>query len=393
MYTVNETHLVATYAQLPFTLVEAHGALVRSAEGREYWDFYGGHAVSLIGHSHPDVADAVCQQAAELAFYSNIAPLKIREQAAARLCEFAPEPLRRLFFCNSGAEANENALKTAIQQTGRKRIAAMKGAFHGRTLLALAATDWPKLQAPLAGLLCPALRLTPNALNEVAQIDESVAAVIVEPVLSMAGVIELSGEYRAALRRRCDEVGAMLIFDEVQTGVGRLGRPFAAGDQGVVPDMVTLAKGLANGMPIGAVLMTRAIGDRVQLNDLGSTFGGGPQACAALLAVLDTLERHRLVERARHLGERMRERLAVGPVQEVLGRGCLIGLRAACGAKKLYEMLLQRGFITGISGDPEVLRLLPPLNLPWEAIDELADALRDCAAALSANSTALVTAA
>jgi acetylornithine/N-succinyldiaminopimelate aminotransferase len=366
---------VPTYTQLPFPLTEGHGALVYDDAGREYWDFYGGHAVAVLGHSHPDVAEALCAQASQLAFYSNVAAMPLRDAAAQALCAFAPEPLKHVFFCNSGAEANENALKTAIQQTGRKRIAALKGAFHGRTLLALAATDNPKLQAPLAGLLCPTLRLEPNDISAVGQIDESIAAVIVEPVQSMAGVIELTGPYLQALRKRCDEVGALLIYDEVQTGFGRLGRNFAAGEHGVVPDMVTLAKGIANGVPMGAVLFRHAVAEKIQLNDLGSTFGGNPLACAGLQIVLETMQRNKLVQRAQQLGQRMHERLAVGPVTEVIGRGCLIGLRTPRGAKWLYEKLLQRGFITGTSGDPSILRLLPSLILPFDAIEELRESL------------------
>lgn len=285
-----------------------------------------------------------------------------------------------MFFCNSGAEANENALKLAIQHTGRKRICALEGAFHGRTMLALAATASPALRDPFADLLCPTLRLPPNDLDAVARIDDSVAAVIVEPILSIAGVVELSPDYLRALRRRCDQVGAMLIYDEIQTGMGRLGRPLAAGAHGVRPDMVTLAKGLANGIPVGALLMTAAVAERVRQNDLGSTFGGGPVVCAAMLAVLDTIERERLVEHAASLEARFRETLRIGPVEEVIGRGCLIGLRTAdAGAKRLQAQLLERGFITGTSGDPSVLRLLPPINLPFEAVGELREALADIA--------------
>lgn len=222
-------NLVPTYAQLPMTLVRGAGAVVWDAEGRKYWDFYGGHAVALLGHSHPAVADAIAEQARTLAFYSNIVPIPVRDQAAASLASLAPPELRNVFFCNSGAEANENALKLAIQQTGRKRIAALDGAFHGRTLLALAATDTPSLKKSLDGLFCPTLRITPNQVAGLKNIDESIAAVIVEPILSMAGVIELSPEFLRALQKRCADVGAMLIYDEVQTGLGRLGRPFVAG--------------------------------------------------------------------------------------------------------------------------------------------------------------------
>ena len=372
---MNKPALVDTYAQFPFAVAEGAGARLRDDSGREYWDLYGGHAVALLGHSHPAVTRAVSEQAARLTFYSNVVPLEVRSRAAERLCAFAPDGLDRVFFCNSGAEANENALKTAIQQTGRSKLAALESGFHGRTLLALCATAGSKLREPYKKLLCETARLRPNVIEDVEKIDESVAAVIVEPILSIAGVVELQAGFLRALRKRCNEVGALLVYDEIQTGMGRLGRPFAAGEHDVTPDIVTLAKGIANGIPMGAVLMNSAVGEKIAIGDLGSTFGGGPVACAALLAVLETIEREQLVQRAAQLGEQMREKLSRGPVREVLGRGCLIGLRLSTPAKQVQEQLLQRGFITGASGDANVLRLLPPINTPAEAIDELSAAL------------------
>lgn len=372
--------LIDTYAQLPMAIAAGEGSRVRDEEGKEYWDLYGGHAVAILGHSHPGVAEALAAQARTLAFYSNVARLRVRERAAERLCAFAPEGLDRAFFCNSGTEANENALKLAVQQTGRHAIVALKGAFHGRTLLSLSATASEKLRAPFGRMLTPCTHIGPNAADELGAIDESTAAVIVEPIQSMAGVVELSGTYLRAVRRRCDETGAKLIYDEVQTGMGRLGRPFAAGEHGVMPDMVTTAKAMANGFPMGAVLAGAGVADRVRIGDLGTTFGGGPLACAALLAVLTAIEEEGLVDNAARLGRVMREKLYRGPVREVVGRGCLIGLRVMGEAKALHGKLLERGFITGTSGDPAVLRLLPPINLPVEAIDQLAAALSEIGA-------------
>ena len=369
--------LVEGYAQFPFTLASGAGARVRDTAGREYWDLYGGHAVALLGHAHPAVTEAFYRQARTLQFYSNAAPLEVRTQAAERLVAFAPPGLSRVFFCNSGAEANENALKTALRQTERRRIAALAGGFHGRTMLALAATADEKLRAPYDYLLCATERLRPNVVEDLDRLDQSIAAMIVEPVLSMAGVVELTESYLRALRERCDAVGALLIFDEVQTGFGRLGRPFAAGEHDVTPDMVTLAKGIANGVPMGAVLMSPACGARIRTGDLGTTFGGGPLACAALLAVLETIEREDLIARAAALGEHARRVLCTGSVYEVLGRGCLLGLCVAGSARRLQGHLLERGFITGTSADPHVLRLLPPLCAPSEALDELAAALAE----------------
>jgi acetylornithine/succinyldiaminopimelate/putrescine aminotransferase len=367
--------LVETYATLPFTLASGRGSRVRDTAGREYWDLYGGHAVTLLGHSHPAVTEAVHQQCEQLTFYSNVAPLDVRTRAAAKLAAFAPPGLGNVFFCNSGAEANENALKLAIQQTGRKRLASLTGGWHGRTLLALSVTTDEKITRPMDGLLCPTVRIRPNNIDDLVQIDESIAAMIVEPILSIAGIIELTAEYRTALCRRCSEVGALLIFDEIQTGMGRLGRPLAAGEHSVLPDFVTLAKGIANGIPMGAVLMHDRVASKVKPGDLGSTFGGGPVACAAMIAVLETLDHERLCEAAARLGNTMHDRLRVGPVEQVHGRGCLIGLRLKRPAKEVQKALLERGFITGTSADPMVLRLMPPITTPVEAIHALASAL------------------
>ncbi|MCP4592804.1 MAG: aspartate aminotransferase family protein [bacterium] len=367
--------LVDTYPQFPFTLVSGEGARVRDDQGREYWDLYGGHAVALLGHAHPRVTQALQEQAEQLTFYSNATRLHVRTQAAERLAAFAPHGLPRVFFCNSGAEANENALKLAVQQTGRIRIAALEGGFHGRTLLALSASSSEKLRQPYLPLLGPVRHLHPQQMSDVDQIDEETAAVIVEPIQSMAGVVEPSSAFLWALRRRCDAVGALLIYDEVQTGMGRLGRPFAAGEHDVLPDMVTLAKGMANGVPMGAVLMTESVGERVRTGDLGTTFGGGPLACSVLLAVLDTIADENLMERAAEFGTNARDLLKVGPVRQVLGRGCLLGLRLDGDAAQLQRRLFERGFITGTSSDPCVLRILPPLNTPTDALHALSAAL------------------
>ncbi len=383
------TALIDTYAQYPLELVSGAGSRVRTRDGRELWDLYGGHAVCALGHSHPEIADALASQARTLAFYSNVVPLEVRTRAAEALVAFANSvgdkstPIggaahagfASVFFCNSGAEANENALKLALQLTGRRKLAAIAGGWHGRTLLTLSATTDDKLTRPLDGALLPCVRLRPNDPADLAQLDHSIAAVMAEPIMSIAGIVELEPAYLQALRQRCTEIEAMLIYDEVQTGVGRLGRPYVAGAGGVWPDFSTSAKSLANGVPIGALLMAPAVAARVKQGDLGSTFGGGPLACAALLATLAVIERDGLLAHAARLGALCHERLHVGPVRAVLGRGCLIGLRVAGPAKRVQQTLLERGFITGTSADPSVLRLMPPLNTPVEALDELAAAM------------------
>lgn len=367
--------LIETYAQFPIEVEEGRGTRVRTRDGRELWDFYGGHAVALLGHSHPAVARAVAEQAARLTFYSNIVPIEIRRRAADRLCAFAGAGMRKVWFCNTGGEANENALKVAIQQTGRTRVAGIVGGWHGRMLLPMAVTTDDRIRAAFERVFIDAVRVRANRADDLAFIDETVAAVLVEPVFSIGGIVELAGDFLAAVRRRCDEVGALLIYDEVQTGMGRLGRPFAAGEFGVLPDLVTSAKGLANGLPMGVVLMNERVASRVRPGDLGSTFGGGPVPCAALLAVIDVIEREGLMAHAAALGRAMREKFLTGPVCEVRGRGCLIGLRSEHPAKALQERLMAMGFVTGTSADPHVLRLMPPINTPMSAVDELAAAL------------------
>lgn len=373
--TTQDQALVNAYAQFPFTIESGRGARVRDTNGREYWDLYGGHAVAILGHCHPSIAEAIRIQAETLLFYSNAAPLENRTRAAERLCAFAGGGLDRVFFCNSGAEANENALKLAMQLTGRRKIAALAGGFHGRTLLALSATDNAALREPIADVLCPTAFLQPNDVASLTMIDEQTAALIVEPIQSMAGVVELTPEFLRAIRARCAEVGALLIYDEVQTGMGRTGRPFVTGEHDVFPDMATSAKGLANGVPIGALLMSAAVGERLRLGDLGSTFGGGPVASAALLATIEAIEREGLLNKAVVFEAHARRVLVSGPVKAVRGRGCLLGLEVRGNAKGLQARLLARGFIVGTSRDPGVLRLLPPLNTPLEALDELATAL------------------
>ncbi len=374
--TMKQSALIETYEQFPLEITHASGSRLFARDGRTYWDFYGGHAVALLGHSHPAVASAIAEQASRLAFYSNALPIEIRDRAADRLCAFAGAGLERVFFCNSGAEANENALKLALQQTGRRRIAAIEGGWHGRTLLCLSATTDAKLTNPLDGLLIDSVRLRANTLEDVSKIDASCAAVIVEPIASIAGIIEMQPAFLAALRKRCDEVGAYLIYDEIQTGVGRLGRPYVAGAHGTHPDLATSAKSLANGLPIGALLMNAKVAAKVKRGDLGSTFGGGPIVCAALLAVLDTIEREDLLMQATRLGEALHRLAGVGPVRGVRGRGGLIGLELACPAKTLQHALLESGFVTGTSAIPNVMRLMPPINMPLAAVDEFAAALQ-----------------
>ncbi|MEI6471497.1 MAG: aminotransferase class III-fold pyridoxal phosphate-dependent enzyme [Holophagaceae bacterium] len=366
--------LLPTYAPYPFPLVKGEGDRVFDDAGGAWWDFYGGHCVCATGHSHPAVVKAVADQAASLLFYSAAAALPVRDVAAERITAFSG--MDSVFFCNSGAEANENALKLALLLTGRKRLAAFDGGWHGRTLLALSVTDDPKITQPYADHLVPTLRLPFGDLDALAAADFSaIAGVILEPIQSMAGIKTASRPWFEALRAKCDASGTLLIFDEIQTGMGRLGVPFASQFYGVRPDFMTSAKGLASGVPMGALLMTASVAAKLKGGDLGSTFGGGPLACAALIATVDAITGEGMMANAAKAAARLRQELAGSVVSEVLGEGLLLGLRSAHAAA-LKKHLLACHILVGGSGDATVLRLMPPLNLSDEALSALITAIQ-----------------
>ena len=366
--------LLPTYAPYPFPLVKGEGDRVFDDGGGAWWDFYGGHCVCATGHSHPAVVKAVADQAASLIFYSAAAALPVRDVAAERITAFSG--MDSVFFCNSGAEANGNALKLALLLTGRKRLAAFDGGWHGRTLLALSVTDDPKITQPYADHLVPTLRLPFGDLDALAAADFSaIAGVILEPIQSMAGIKTATRPWFEALRAKCDATGTLLIFDEIQTGMGRLGVPFAAQFYGVRPDFMTSAKGLASGVPMGALLMTATVAAKLKGGDLGSTFGGGPLACAALIATVDAITGEGMMANAAQAAARLRQELAGSVVSEVLGEGLLLGLRSAHAAA-LKKHLLACHILVGGSGDATVLRLMPPLNLSDEALSALITAIQ-----------------
>jgi acetylornithine/succinyldiaminopimelate/putrescine aminotransferase len=326
------------------------------------------------------VVAAIAAQAKELIFYSTAADLPIRTRAAEGLIQFVNSDqasgLVSVFFCNSGAEANENALKVAAKLTGRTKYAAFLGGWHGRTTLALSVTDDPKIQVGLEDLLAPCDRLP---LNDLAALDaydfSQVAAVILEPVQSMSGIRQATPEFLQKLRARTQAGGCMLIYDEVQTGVGRLGHPYVAGLHGVQPDMITSAKGIASGVPMGAVLFSGPVAAALKSGDLGSTFGGGPLACASLLATLQVILEEGLMPKTLILEDMIRQGLTGTCVTEVAGTGLLLGLKVPGGAAKLKAHLLKQRILVGGSGNPEVLRLMPPLTLSLVAVSALLDAV------------------
>lgn len=367
--------LLATYPPYPFPVVAGEDEYVVDASGVRWLDFYGGHCVASTGHCHPRVAAAIAAQARKLIFYSAAAELPVRNAAAAALVNFAGSGMASVFFCNSGAEANENALKIAAKLTGRGKFAAFQGSFHGRTLLALSVTDAPKLRKNYQSLLAPTTFLPFADMAALAAANLSdVAAVIVEPIQSMAGVKTADAAWFAALRNKCSQSGALLIFDEVQTGIGRLGTPFAANFYHVQPDLITCAKGMASGVPMGGVLMSATVASQLKPGDLGSTFGGGPLACAALLATLDVTQSEQLMLHATERAGRIRA-AAGGVVREVRGEGLLLGLNCGSSAKALKAHLFSKHILVGGSDDPGVLRLMPPLTVSTQAVDTLLNAL------------------
>lgn len=370
--------LLPVYAHTPVEPVWGEGITVHTRDGRTLLDFYGGHAVALLGYRHPRLLAALGGQAEELFFQSNSVPLAVRARAAERLVHFGPEGLTRAFLVNSGAEANENALRLAFRHTKRTRVIALEGSFHGRTAAAAAVTwksqGWYGFpRAPFDVTFVP--RKDPDALR--AALGPDVAAVILEPVQGMAGAVEMGAAYLSAVRDLTREAGALLIFDEVQCGMGRTGQPFAAQTYGVTPDLLTTAKGIAGGFPAGAVLVSEPLGEGLKPGDLGTTFGGGPLACALIEAVIDAIERDGLLPRVRKLSRLIRETCQVGPVTEIQGEGFLLGLRTTRPARAVVDELLTKGILAGTSGDPNVVRLLPPLVLEEAHVAKLAEALSE----------------
>jgi acetylornithine/N-succinyldiaminopimelate aminotransferase len=378
MTTTAVSALLPVYAQFPLRAVSGRGSWIVDEHGERWLDAYGGHAVSSTGHSHPHVVQAIAEQAGRLLFYSTVLPHPLRERMAERLVAQMPEGVARAFFCNSGAEANENAMHLARKRTGRQRIVSVAGGWHGRTVACCAVTDGARYEVGATHAEMPLSGKVP--FNDVAAlrsaIDETAAALIVEPVQGMSGARHCSKEFLQAAREACSHAGAALIFDEIQCGVGRVGTFTAAELYGVVPDAITMAKGIASGFPMAAVVVSEFLGDGVTIGDLGSTFGGGPLACAAGLATLDVIEQEHLVENAAAVGAYLRyHALAMG--LEVQGHGLLLGLRLARPAAEVQQQLFARRILTGTAGDPAILRLLPPLSFSQDEAQLLLASLRE----------------
>jgi acetylornithine/succinyldiaminopimelate/putrescine aminotransferase len=376
--TAELSHLLDVYPYLPFKPDGAEGVYLHEG-GRRVIDFYGGHAVAGLGYGHPDVVRTLDTQARRLFFQSNAVALDVREEAARRLSAFAPSGLELVFFANSGAEANENALRIACRVTGRRKILALEHGFHGRTAAAAAVT-WSAVgkwygfpQTPFDVAFIP--RDDADAARRM--IDDATAAVILEPVQGQAGAFDLAPEFIRAIAETCAARGALLIADEIQSGMGRCGAPFAIELSGVRPDMLTVAKALGAGFPCSALLLTPALASGLKHGDLGTTFGGGPLASALICAVLEVIQRDRLIDNVRTLSAELLGALPRGPVESVQGKGFLLGLRCRRPAREMLSELLTRGILVGTSADPNVIRLLPPLILERQHVHALLNALDD----------------
>lgn len=371
------SHLAQVFAQYPIEVLRGEGVWLYARDGRKYLDFYGGHAVAALGYGHPRWLAALERQARQISFQTNALPVPVRERAAARLVRFSGLALPTVFWVNSGAEANENALKLACKLTRRQKVVALEHGFHGRTAAASAVT-WGAAQKWYGFPRTPFdVRFTPRddvqALD--AAIDSETAAVIVEPVQGVGGAYDLGKDMLAALRRRCDDTGAVLIFDEVQCGLGRTGKPFAAHHAGITPDLLTTAKALGNGFPVAALMICESIAAQIRHDDMGTTFGGGPMACAVAEAVIDTIESEQLLANVQQVSAYIRSSCKVGPVTGFQGAGFLLGLKTSRPAKEVQAALMEQNILTGTSGDAHVLRLLPAYIMNEGHVDQLSDAL------------------
>lgn len=366
------------YPLAPVTITRAQGSYVWDDGGQRYLDMYGGHAVISIGHTHPHWVARIQDQLQQIAFYSNSIRIPIQQEVASLLGKLSGHTNYQLFLCNSGAEANENALKLASFHTNRKFVVSFTKAFHGRTSLAVAATDQPAYVAPINET--PFVHFLP--FNDVEALENffqksgnEVAAVILEGIQGVGGIHEATDVFLQSIRRLCDEYGAVYIADSVQCGYGRTGNFFAHDHGGVAADIYTMAKGMGNGFPVAGIFIAPHIQPRYFM--LGTTFGGNPLACAAALAVLEVMDRDQLMQHAIAMGLYLKEQLkAIPQIKSIRGRGLMIGFDVPnefTGMKKrLFE---QHKIFTG-EAKPEVIRLLPALNISKEEIDMFVAAVK-----------------
>ena len=375
---IEDQYQLNTYKKLPISIDKGRGVYVYDTSGKRYLDLYGGHAVAITGHSHPHIVKAITEQANKLIFYSNVVYLEIRAKASEAIINVAPSDINKVFFCNSGAEANETAMKMARRFTGKPTIIAMNNSFHGRTIGALSATSLGNYRNQFSPIIDAFKFVDFGKINSIENaLTKDVAGIILEPIQSMAGVEIADDQYYKDLREICSEKGIVLIFDEVQTAFARTGSWFFGDSIGVVPDIITCAKGIGGGIPVGAVLINEDISKTIEHGEHGSTFGGGPIASAAILANIEVIKNEKLISNALKIGNYIKESLKdISIVKDVKGRGLLLGIELTEEASKVRDYLLGKGIITGTSAKKNVLRLLPPIILKKEDLGVFFEALK-----------------
>lgn len=375
--------LASVYQKFPVTIVKGRGAVLWDADGREYIDCMGGYGVSLVGHCHPKVVEAIEEQCGKLITCHGSLYNDRRAELLEKLVDISPRGLDRVFLCNSGAESVECALKVAVKHTGRKEVMAMTGGYHGKTLGALSATWGPKYRRPFDSLLIPGFKFVPfGDLGKAEEaISEETAAVIAEPIQGESGVYVAPDGFLPGLRKLCDERGALLIFDEVQTGFGRTGEIWASQHWNVAPDILCVAKGMAGGVPMGATIAKGEVMDSLKTGEHSSTFGGNPLACAAACATIDVIVREKLPDRAKRLGGYFKGRLLeiqdrLRIVREVRGMGLMIGLESRFDVLKVLMGAIERGVIL-LYSKRNILRFLPPLVIDKPQLERVANVLEE----------------
>ena len=377
LFEIEDNCQLKTYKKFPISIVRGEDVWVWDSEGKRYLDLYGGHAVVATGHCHPDVVTAIQEQAGKLMFYSNVVYNDTRALAAEALCRIAPEGMENAFFVNSGAEANDNAIKLARKATGRTEVISFEGSFHGRTIGTLSATGMAKYREAFSPRVAGHVFAPFGDLAALeAMMSDQTAAVMLEPVQSMFGARTAGPEYYQGLRELCDRFGALLMFDEIQTGMGRTGEFFFSPYHGVTPDIISLAKALASGMPMGALLVSDAVASHITYGDLGTTFGAGMLASASLLATIQVIEKYELLANVKQQSKYLREKLSENKhVVATHGLGFLVGIEFDREAAIFRDYLLENNIMTGTSSISNVLRLLPPLTLKQPEIDHFLDIL------------------
>jgi len=370
---LEQESVIQTYTRQPILLVRGSGARVWDATGKEYIDFVAGVAVNIVGHCHPAVVEAIARQAKELIHTSNLYYTENQVFLAEELKTLTG--MDRAFFCNSGAESVEAALKLARRATGRSEIVAAVHSFHGRTLGSLGATYKPMYREPFRPLLEAKFVPFDDPEALAAAVSKETSAVILEPVQGEGGVNVPHPEYLRAARSICDDCGALLVLDEVQTGFGRTGKWFGKEHSGVLPDAMTLAKGIAGGLPMGAMLAAEPVSDVFQRGDHASTFGGGPLVSAAALASIGAIKSERLVERSEAMGAYLRSRLSEEiDAREVRGLGLMVGVELEANCPEIVSAARERGVLLNATSE-HVLRMVPPLVVGREEIDRVVKVL------------------